>query len=55
VKKPETHAEMVSFMEAIGVSEDLDFLAFIVEEGWAADKKAAVAYLESINIFPWDD
>jgi hypothetical protein len=53
--RPETAEEMSWYMRYIGLGEDVNFHALIVENGWAATEAEAKEYLESLGIFPWDD
>ena len=55
MKKPETREEMCGYMRYIGWQEGYNFHAHMVENGWASTEQEAKAYLESLDIYPWDD
>jgi len=55
MSKPKTRAEMTEYMARIGLFEDVNFHAIIVENGWAATDDEARLYLEALGITPWDD
>jgi len=52
---PKTRKEMLWFMNRIGISEDSNFHQLMVEWGWFDTEEEAQAYLESLDITPWDD
>ena len=53
--RPETREEMCRYMSWIGLQEGYSFHALMVENGWASTEQEAKAYLESLDIYPWDD
>jgi hypothetical protein len=54
-ERPGTREEMLFFMSYIGLQEGINFHALLVEWGWAGTEDEARLYLESLDIFPWED
>jgi hypothetical protein len=53
--RPETREEMLHFMSYVGIQEGINFHGLMVEWGWSANEEEARLYLESLNIYPWED
>ena len=53
--KPHTRAEMCAYMCRIGLTEGMDFYEIIMENGWADSEEEVREYLESLDVYPWDD